>query len=79
MPSDLPWPFIMGKHWRVLYTNHRGETAVRNIQVHRVIWTPTEWHEETQWVAFAWDTDRKVVRWFALKDMRPVVEDDDGK
>lgn len=58
----------------VSYTNHRGETAVRRIIPVRAWFGVTEWHPEPQWLLDAFDTERKVERSFALRDMSIVKE-----
>jgi hypothetical protein len=54
------------------YTNHRGETAVRNARPSLVEFAATEWHPEPQWVLHAFDADKGAERSFAMKDMRDV-------
>lgn len=56
----------------VQYTNYRGETSNRRIEVAHVWYGATQWHTEPQWFAMAWDCDKREYRDFALKDMRPV-------
>lgn len=53
----------------ILYTNWRGETAVRNIIPSRIWWGKTEWHPEEQWLITALDVDKNQTRDFAWKDM----------
>ena len=55
---------------RILYTNYRGETAIRQIVPQRVWYGSTEWHPETQWLLDAVDLEKNAVRAFALKDVR---------
>ena len=54
----------------ILYTNYRGETALRHIVPKRLWFGGTEWHPESQWLIDAQDADRGVERTFALKDIR---------
>jgi predicted DNA-binding transcriptional regulator YafY len=55
---------------RILYTNHRGETAVRRIVPKRVWFGRTEWHPEPQWLLEAFDLERQAMRSYALKEIR---------
>jgi predicted DNA-binding transcriptional regulator YafY len=55
---------------RILYTNYRGETAVRQIVPKRVWYGSTEWHPEDQWLLDAVDLEKNALRAFALKDVR---------
>lgn len=53
----------------ILYTNHRGETAVRKILPKRIWFGATEWHPLEQWLLDAEDLDKKEGRTFAMKDV----------
>lgn len=55
----------------VIYTNYRGEIAVRRIRPMRVYFGATEYHPEPQWLVEAMDIDKEAIRIFALRDMRP--------
>lgn len=55
---------------RILYTNYRGETAIRQIIPQRVWYGATQWHPESQWLLDAIDLEKNAVRAFALKDVR---------
>lgn len=54
---------------KVLYTNWRGEQAVRIIIPREVFWGATEWHKGQQWLLRVWDCDRQAERVYALKDI----------
>ena len=54
---------------RVEYTNYRGETAVRSIVPKHLFWGSTEWHQENQWLLWAFDIGKGADRAFALRDM----------
>ncbi len=54
---------------RILYTNHRGDTAWRRIVPESIQWGSTDWHPEPQWLLWAFDLDRDAVRTFALRDI----------
>lgn len=55
----------------ILYTNHRGETAVRQIVPQYLWFGETQWHPGEQWLLRAKDCDRDgAERDFALKDVR---------
>lgn len=51
------------------YTNYRGERGLRQVRPIRIIYSPTEWHKEAQWLLEAFDTSRGADRLFALKDI----------
>lgn len=55
----------------ISYTNHRGETRLREIEgpMHLNFGT-TLWHPITQWLLTAWDTEKQADRTFAMKDIR---------
>lgn len=55
---------------RILYTNYRGETSLRQIVPERIHFASTEWHPEPQWLLDAFDVDKKATRSFAMKDIR---------
>ena len=55
---------------RVLYTNYRGETALRTIVPERLFFGSTEWHPEPQWLVEALDVEKGQNRTFAMKDVR---------
>lgn len=54
---------------RILYRNHRGETAWRTITPLRVWFGATEWHPEPQYLLKAVDTEKGAERDFALRDV----------
>ena len=54
----------------IVYTNYRGETALRRIIPKRIYFGKTEWHPESQWLLEAFDHDKDADRTFALKDIR---------
>ena len=55
---------------RIVYTNYKGETAIRNIIPQRVRFGSTQWHPENQWLLDALDLEKNAVRNFAMKDIR---------
>lgn len=55
---------------RILYTNYRGETALRAIIPERLYFGSTEWHPEPQWLLEATDVEKDQSRSFAMKDVR---------
>ena len=57
-----------------MYTNWKGEQAMRTAFVYDVYWGSNEWHTEDQWLLHALDEDKGEPRYFALKDMSEVVE-----
>jgi len=54
---------------KVLYTNYRGETAVRTIVPINFYFGKTEYHPEEQWLIRLWDVDRNAERIYALKEI----------
>jgi hypothetical protein len=58
--------------WRVVYTNWRGETAIRNLRPLSIRFGSSQWHPEPQWLVRAEDVDRGFeVHEYALRDMVP--------
>ena len=55
---------------KILYTNYRGETAVRRIIPKEVKFMSSEWHPEEQWCLIAHDLDKDAERAFACKDIK---------
>jgi predicted DNA-binding transcriptional regulator YafY len=55
---------------RILYTNYRGETALRIIVPQKILFGETEWHPEPQWLLEAYDVEKGASRSFAMKDIR---------
>jgi predicted DNA-binding transcriptional regulator YafY len=54
----------------ILYTNYRGETAIRKIVPERLWFGKTEWHPQEQWLLDAFDLDKNAARGFAVKDIK---------
>ena len=52
----------------VLYRNHRGEVATREILPIKVYWGSTEYHPENQWLLECFDVEKEARRDFALAD-----------
>lgn len=50
----------------VIYTNHRGERAVRRIVPELIRFGTTEWHPEPQWLLECHDAEKDAHRTFAL-------------
>lgn len=63
----------MGSNQKVIYTNWKGETAIRTICIQYVWFGSTEYHPEDQWLARVYDIEKKAMRDFALADMKPYV------
>jgi predicted DNA-binding transcriptional regulator YafY len=55
---------------KIVYTNYRGETALRKVLPQRVWFGSTEWHPEEQWLLEAIDLDKGASRSFALRDIQ---------
>lgn len=58
-----------GKTVKILYTNYRGETALRSIIPEKIWYGSTEWHNDEQWLIDAFDIEKKAIRNFAMKDI----------
>lgn len=59
-----------GKVVRILYTNYKGETAVRRILPKELRFGSNKWHSEPQWLLVAHDLDKGAERTFACKDIK---------
>jgi len=55
---------------KILYTNYRGETAIRKIIPDKIWFGKTDWHPVNQWLLNAFDLDKNAERSFALKDIK---------
>ena len=55
---------------KILYTNYRSETAIREIIPEKIWFGETEWHPEPQWLLDAFDVEKKASRSFAMKDIK---------
>lgn len=63
-----------GERFRMRYTNHRGETAEREVELDGApFWGRTRWHPEPQWLVMGTDLSREVTRAFAVADMVPLA------
>jgi len=51
---------------KLTYTNHRGETAIRELHLSRIYWGSTEWHPEPQLLLKAFDREKDAYRDFAV-------------
>ena len=54
----------------IYYTNHKGETAWRDIRPDRISFENNEWHHDSQWILYAFDYSRNAERGFAIKDIQ---------
>jgi predicted DNA-binding transcriptional regulator YafY len=57
------------KSVKIIYTNFRGETGIRNILPKEIFFDSNEWHKEDQWLLLAYDLDKGEDRTFAIKDI----------
>ena len=55
---------------RICYTNHVGETAIREIIPIKIWFGSTDWHPENGWLIDAFDIEKKEERSFAMKDIK---------
>jgi hypothetical protein len=60
----------MTQQVKILYTNWRGKTGIRNIVPKEIIFSSNEWHKEEQWLLIADDSDKNAERTFAMKDIK---------
>jgi len=67
-PATHPAPASDGPPVTLMYTNYRGETALRTILPKSIRFGSTEWHPEPQWLLLALDVEKNADREFALKD-----------
>jgi len=54
----------------IVYTNYRGETALRKIVPKRMWFGKTDWHPEEGWLLDAFDIEKDAERSFAIKDIK---------
>lgn len=54
---------------KIVYTNYKGVTAVRNIVPIEIFFGHNEWHTCDQWLMRALDVEKNAERTFALKDI----------
>ncbi|MBT3408727.1 hypothetical protein HOC99_04640 [Candidatus Woesearchaeota archaeon] len=60
----------LNKKVKLLYTNYRGETSIRNIIPKKIVFISNEWHKEEQWCILAYDLNKQADRTFACKDIK---------
>ena len=53
----------------ILYVNHRGVKALRQIVPNRMWYGTTTWHPSEQWFLDAFDIERQAFRSFAIADI----------
>jgi len=54
----------------IVYTNYKGQTALRQVVPKRIWFGKTDWHPEEQWLLDAFDIEKGADRSFAVKDIR---------
>ena len=59
---------------RVVYTNYRGETAIRTIVPDKIWFGSTEWHPEEQWLLDVLDVEKGERRSLAVSGIRCWLE-----
>lgn len=64
--------FPVIRPFTAVYTNWRGETALRCLIPQKLWFGSTEYHPEPQWLLTCEDVDKGVVRDFALTGFEPV-------
>lgn len=60
---------IIGNTWKVLYTNWRGEKAIRHITISDIMLGSTEYHKHEQVLMKVYDHDRNDDRIYAMCDV----------
>ncbi len=55
---------------KILYTNHKGETAIRHIIPKRIEFLSNQWHPTEQWTLVAHDLDKNAERAFAMSHIK---------
>ena len=58
------------KKIKILYTNWKGKTKIRQIIPKELVFTSNEWHKEEQWCLVAFDLEKEADRTFACKDIK---------
>lgn len=58
------------------YTNYRGEKSRRNVSPISLRFGVSDYHEEPQFLLWAFDRDKNEFREFAVKDMTNVLADE---
>lgn len=58
------------KKIKILYTNHRGETEIREIIPLEIVFKATDYHPVEQWLVRAYALDRKEERHFACAEIK---------
>ncbi|HCT64365.1 MAG TPA: hypothetical protein DIC60_03690 [Lachnospiraceae bacterium] len=64
---------------KILYTNYKGETSIRNIVPQEIYFGKTDWHPKEQWLLQATDVDKGAVRTFAIEDIDFIYGDNDAE
>jgi predicted DNA-binding transcriptional regulator YafY len=64
----------IGKILEFDYLNWKGEKGHRRVQVNRIYYGSTVYHNTNQWLLEALDLDKQQFRLFAMSDMSNVNE-----
>lgn len=59
----------MDKQVKIVYTNYKGETAIRSIEPIEIFFGSNQWHKDEQWLLRAYDIEKYAERTFSLKDI----------
>jgi hypothetical protein len=65
-PMIPPLDFV-----QFIYTNHRGITETRRVQVKGIRFGTSEYYPVPEWLITGFDTARNAMREFAVRKMRP--------
>lgn len=55
---------------KILYTNHRNETTIRDIVPLEIVFKSTEYYQEAQWLLRAYDLDRQDERHYSCQKIK---------
>lgn len=67
------------KPLKILYTNFKGKTSVRNIIPQEIYFGTTEWYKDEQWLLDAIDVDKGAIRTFAVNNIDFIYSDNDER
>jgi predicted DNA-binding transcriptional regulator YafY len=68
--ATQPFETQQAKQAKIVYTNYKGETAIRLIQPLHIFFGSTPWHPRQQWFLKAYDVEKGEERDFAMTDIR---------
>lgn len=66
---------LVGRIVTFYYENYKGVFSKRRVRVHDFLYASTEWHEEPQFLMYAYDYDKMAFRYFAVRDITDLKVD----